>query len=307
MTTVYRGMCAWCFRSFKSSRAGISQRHGWVEVSAADVGKFMMKTGGRHAGMYGLVTHSGDCEGMPFPPYELSCEGTKARLDFERRCLAAAERELERLATRPAFVEEREYGLAFASRDWRDKTVAKYAVKLVSGDDFHVVEGEPWNKHHFTYNRVLERHIHGAESARAFRLDNIALCERMIAEWKLAELHAFEARKATVHFKREGARMVYCGSRSYGLHSSAERSEVTCSRCKRALEGADKYEAAKAATAARGEKLRAWLAEHGPATPKQIKEALGFDQRALNSAVEAAGRSIERNYDPTTYEAKAVP
>lgn len=300
MTSVYCGTCAWCFREFRSARDGITQRHGWVEVSGGHLG-------GRHPGEYGNVSHSNDCGGIPFPPYELSCAGTKARLTHERACLAVLEKRLAYYATRPDFVVRRAFRI-----DWRAarEPDAEYEVKLVPGDDFEVVESKDyWNKHRFSYEQVLKGYVDKAESEREARVEAIAFCEDKIATWKEAELREYEVRKATVHFKREGARMPYCGSRSRGLHTTADEAVTTCSKCRRGIETAKREVEARDAVKARGMALYDWLVAHGkPASPKEIKAALGFDQKALNSALEAERRRINTNYgaSTTTYVADAI-
>lgn len=299
MTSVYCGTCAWCFREFRSARDGITQRHGWVEVSGGHLG-------GRHPGEYGNVSHTSDCGGIPFPPYELSCAGTKARLAHERACLAALEKRLAYYATRPDFVVRR----TFALGNWRTgKDNTEYAVKLVSGDDFEVVEGKDyWSKHRFVYEKVLGGYVDMAENEHRAHVAAIAFCEDKIATWKEAELREFEARKATVHFKRDGARMPYCGSRSYGLHTTADEAAATCSKCRHGIETAKRETAARDAVKARGVALYNWLVAHGkPASPKEIKAALGFDQKALNGALESERRRINTNYgaSTTTYAADA--
>jgi len=82
--------CPCCFRPMALNSDGKVVRHGWQEQ------------GGRQAGSYGNAWHVGQCFGVGYEPYEMSCQGTK---DFHEHLLktkAQMERELATLEARPA-------------------------------------------------------------------------------------------------------------------------------------------------------------------------------------------------------------
>jgi hypothetical protein len=320
--TIYRGTCAWCFRDFSSTNKIMTQRHGWKEVNAADVaaGKFMVAVGGREVGSYGNVVHMGDCGGMPFPPYELGTDGTKARLAHEKEQLVAWNRKLSKLAERPDFIETGKVRMG----NWRTKD-AEYQVKVRDGDDFEVDKGN-WSKDRYKYERIHARYTAAVEMNIRAVEDNIKFCEKMIAKWKLDELKPFEARKATVHLQtvyrnRKGS---LCGNtKSYGLTMTEDEAEVTCTRCQKTMDSIAKERAERNGAKDNGRAIYDWLWENhsiagdavatGGVPAKVIKTALGLTQKEFNKAVETlerydakrnGGDFIGQNYDsPITYYA----
>jgi len=132
---VYRGTCPWCFREFRSSRESCTQRHGWMEVS---YGGGHARVGGRRVGSYGNVAHSGDCAGIPYPPYELSPEGTKARLRYEKNCITSCDANLAKLAKRPELFVERVRKIYDRHSGHRLDVDAPYCVRLRPGDKFTI-------------------------------------------------------------------------------------------------------------------------------------------------------------------------
>jgi len=293
----YLGTCPWCFRAFRSTRERCTMRHGWNEVSFGIKGAHL---GGRRVGEYGNVNHSGDCSGMPFPPYELSPDGTKARLAYELAGVAACEKALATLATRPPLTTERSYSVYERSRTrfGHTRIDIPYSVRLLPGDEFTLDLGPNDNGYgsrteDFSYESSLLAAVHERESLKADFESKAKFCEKKIATWKLTELPEFEARKATVHYRSNPKRPPWCGSKSYDISSSENADEVTCTRCLNAMETSRAEDAAIATEKANARRVYDWVKEHnrfghGPTTSKAIKAALGLDTKAFNRAVERA-------------------
>jgi hypothetical protein len=82
--------CPCCFRAMALDSNGRVVRHGWREA------------GGRRVGEYGNTWHVGQCFGVGYEPFEVSCQGTK---DFHAALLrtkAEMEKGLATLEARPA-------------------------------------------------------------------------------------------------------------------------------------------------------------------------------------------------------------
>jgi hypothetical protein len=82
--------CPCCFRAMALNKGGLVMRHGWQEQ------------GGRRAGSYGNAWHVGECFGVGYAPYEVSCQGTKDFREVLLRTKAQMEKGLATLEARPA-------------------------------------------------------------------------------------------------------------------------------------------------------------------------------------------------------------
>jgi hypothetical protein len=304
---VYLGTCAWCFRVFRSTRERCTQRHGWNEVSYNFTGPVL---GGRRAGEYGHVQHSGDCGGMRHPPYELSTAGTEARLVHEKACVAQTVKTLAWLAEKPELILNREYSIYVNHRTCS----VPYCVRLRPGDAFSIELGD-WPRE-FSYESAWLECVRKIEAEKAYHEKDVAFCAKKIADWKLTELPEFAPRKAVVHYRTDPKRRTpWCGSKSYGISISDDADKVTCTRCVKSLESIRAERAAVDVEKADARRVFDWIKEHsghGPATSKIIKAALGLDTRAFNRAVERAShwRSClgadyvsSSNSTPATYSA----
>lgn len=298
--TSYRGTCAWCFASFKSTRDKVSQRHGWQEVGRGGFG------GGRRVGEYGNVFHSGDCPGCTYSPYEVSAAGTKARLKVEQAQLAACEKYLAHLATRPPLVTTgRVYLRVRGKHGYMQTAKFPYQVKLQPGEKLEVQTGEASHEREsFSYERTLQRRTLETEQEQRQLKHNIEFCEKKIAEWEPREMAEYAPRKQTVHYAaRRGS---YCGNqKSYGLATTENREEVTCSRCLKSLASDDARADAARETRELGDRIHAYLTENGPATRKQACDALGITTKAFNQAIDRREKwsaKVGEKYIGTVYE-----
>lgn len=270
-----RGTCPACmgeFQLYGTEVKPVVGKHGWREV------------GGRRVGVYGLAEHVGECFGVDWAPFELSPEGTWAFLNqvVYPRCLAHLSY-LERLAARcDVFVTDKV--------DGKDTRVALTPTNEAGSKRVEVYRLGRYVSE-TRYEKVRESKI--AETEGAYRQDFSVgqnLC-RLALAWKLQDLKDGSPQGPTVHFKNEGARVPYCGSRSYGLSTTEVETDVTCSRCMKAIEADHKADAARAALEADAAALTEHLRSLGkPQTKSQIKKALGWDTKRVNRAVDQAER-----------------
>ena len=312
----YRGTCAWCFREFQSSGAKITQRHGWQEVSTSS-----WALGGRTAGSYGNVSHNGNCSGMNYQPYELSPLGTEARQKQSQGLADNCAKRLVELAARPDLLSAGKADLGYNSRTYKHE-YAEYGVRLAPGEVIEVEAGtEKWHSPDVhNYEEILKVRIAETEAAKARYEDDVVFCKKMIAAWTLKEMKEFAPRKATVHYKNEGKRVTYCGSKGF-VDSTADEDMVTCSRCIKVIEKYAEAKAEKQAAKDNGLRIHAWLTDNGTAPAKAIKKTFDLDQKQFNKAVEAldkfsvrkgrnntGGLYVGKNWDakPATYYAGKV-
>jgi hypothetical protein len=273
----------------------VMTRHGWQEQ------------GGRQVGVYGQAWHAGQCFGVGWTPFELSTAGTVAFITqvlFPRAL--TQENALAHLATRPPLIidfENEGYlpGSSLVGKS-REKYKAPYQARLVDGfpgaprTTLYVGNESIYLVGLSSYQDALQSEIdqHRAllGSLRREALD----CFAAISTWKLGELRD-EERVPTRHYKNEGARVPFCGSRSHGIFSTDDESIVTCSRCKKALD-ADKALAAKnAQVRADSAALTEWLTKLGKhAKIAEIKKGLGWDTKRINAAFDVARRAKKADH-----------
>lgn len=276
MTTMLqlRGTCPACFGEFQlHDDAGktIVGRHGWQEI------------GGRQVGVYDRVTHDGSCFGADWAPFELSPEGTWAFLRevvFPRALREQAWLDKLQTSTPPLPVTE-----------WSDEKREQVQVILTPTNEKgkRILYGSslgPTTAYERAHKNETERttRLLGAIKDDGTRLYDAA------ANWKLCPLKDGTPKGPTVHFKNEGARLPYCGSRSYGLHTTTSENAVTCSRCLKGLETEKKEQEAREALQRDADTLTAYLKANGRKTKSDLKKGLGWDTKRVNRAVDRAER-----------------
>jgi len=270
MTTMLekKGTCPACmgeFHLYDKSGKIVVGRHGWTEV------------GGRQVGHYGLASHVGECFGVGWAPFEISPEGTWAYLSqmVFPTCLGAIEFS-ERLKTFPSlFIERRKEGTReteFVEVTPENAEGCKrtgYSKKTV----YEVAHA----------NKVAENDI---VFRQAFRVGSELTA--LALAWEPRDVKDAPPEGPTVHFKKEGARLPFCGARSHGLSTTHDESKVTCSRCQKALATSKRDQAVRDAIAADADTVVALLSANGPQTKAQIKKALDWDTKRVNKAIDRA-------------------
>ncbi len=297
--TTLRGLCSWCFRDFAATSGNITQRHGWQESG-----------GTRRAGEYGNVYHSGNCGGMHYAPYELSCEGTKVLLGHEVQTLAAINKTLAELAARPMLTITASVSVGYVNYQ---AITAAFQLRLVDGEERVAVQTteKPWDLQRFSYNRALARRVQAAEQAKTETENAISFLEEMIAAWKLAPLRATKTRKATVHHKNDGAKFTACGSKSHTVETTTDVAKVTCGRCAKYLAGEAKTKASADEVQVVADAIKAHLVTNGGhLSAKAIKKALPeLDKKLVTKALNKLTDRLEHKpgtvgktwHTPATY------
>lgn len=191
-----KGTCAVCFGEFAVTVRDQIQRHGWKE------------SGGRRAGHYGLTTHSGECFGVGYPPYEYSKEGTEAYLGRLEGALQAEKRTYLQLEAGPAVLtyfalaegyvrgpyglkrEQRPFQMELRPTDPSPGTEYSYALnKRIPARHTKVrVEEIGAEIRVPTYPVYLEQRLQETTSRIEGIIDAIDFCEKKVAAWKPAEL-----------------------------------------------------------------------------------------------------------------------
>lgn len=267
-----RGTCPACmgeYQLFGKDGGTVVGKHGWREV------------GGRQVGQYGLATHVGECFGVGFPPFEISPEGTWAYLlqlvyphclgqiayltRLEARCSVRVE---EKDGERTKFVEltaENEAGAKRVTLYRRTGTV-----------------------HTTRYEQVRAAKVEETEADLRRSFDVGVGLTRIALAWAPADLKDGVPQGPTVHYQNTGARVPHCGSRSYGLVTTTVETDVTCSRCVKALVVSAREAAERKALNDDADAVVALLKSGGPKTKSEIKTALGWDTKRTNRAVDQA-------------------
>lgn len=277
-----RGTCSVCFGEFDSTEISIG-RHGWKEF------------GGRQVGVYGQAHHSGECFGLGYKPFELSSEGTVAYLETRLvPYLASVERELAHLASRPTLLVKK-------AQTWEERQ-AKKPTELVE-----LTAEEP------KYNDVLARKVSDAEQEKKHITITIEKFRQIIADWKLGTLADKTAKVETVHMQiidRHNRKVATCATRRMfgqpqNLKTTTDKASVTCSRCLKSMASDAAYTAKRDGEYADAETLVTFLKGNGPATAKATKEALGWETKRFNRAVDRAGyQKVKSGWEsPTVYSA----
>jgi len=289
-----RGTCPACmgeFQLYSGDGKVVIGKHGWREI------------GGRQVGVYGLAEHVGECFGVGWAPFEISAEGTWAFLDrvVYRRCLGHLSY-LARLATCPPLL---------------DSDRGKEPVELTPTNDAGAEVVRLYRREGFftstRYEQAREGHVRQTEGLYRQDFSVGQNLTRLALAWAPAEFKDGTPPGPTVHFKKEGARLPYCGSRSYGLHTVADEATVTCLRCTKTIDDGHKAEAAKVALEADAATLTEYLRANGRKTRSEIKKGLGWDTKRTNRAVDRAGnpwkaigtiRSVYDDKKPEAFEAR---
>lgn len=282
MTKTYDGTCAWCLGHFVINGT-YPTRHGWKEHG-----------GIRRVGEYGNVYHGSDCAGTKYPAYELAPDGTIACKETAELQLARCVERLAHLATRPTLYHEDQKRIRV--RGWQ--TIgAPYGFRINDGEEITIAfDGYHANNRTYRYEDILKRNVANIEAEKRFLEGTIERLERAIDGWEKRPLVEHETAAPTRHYVPAGGRHAYCGSKSYYIITTAKEEEVTCTRCLNALAAATAEDTRIRGEEADGEALAAWLRENGPATVKELKAALGWDQKRLNKAM---NRTDRKNYhDP---------
>jgi hypothetical protein len=281
MTTMLqlRGTCPACFGEFQlhdDSGKTVVGKHGWQEV------------GGRQVGVYHQAFHEGECFGFGWQPFELSPDGTWA------------------------FVNQILFPSALSEQSWIHRLTNEtpdLMVQVRRGRELLTIVLTPTNEEGTEeegYNDIVNgrvEYVYGTayEAERRRRLaraQNILeslmrrgaeLCEAA-SGWKLADLKDGSPKGPTVHLKREGARLPYCGSRSHGLRTTMVEEAVSCTWCTKALEAEKARLRAKEALEKDAETLTAYLRTNGPRTKSDLKTGLGWDAKRVNRAIDQAER-----------------
>ena len=301
-TTTMRGLCPACFREMDVDD-GVLHKHGWTEG------------GGRKVGEYGLAWHTGSCFGVGWAPFEVSPDGTWAYLK-ERLFPYALDVEttLGHLRGRPTLTVPYDFDTG-ESLGWGHGTRKESRRVTLKPGETKKVETSCRNGYSrtrtFDYEKELEKMITAyARELRAAKADGEATYTAADT-WKPAKLKEKKANGATVHYKRDGARAVFCSSRSHYLTTSSDAAEVlaspyACSRCRKALEAEAARKAVREAEKADGETLTGWVTKHGPAKAKTIKKALGWDTKRFNKAEDRADGVSSDWSRPKLYMTKAA-
>lgn len=272
-----RGTCPACmgeFQLFSASGKIVVGKHGWQEA------------GGRRVGVYQHAWHIGECFGVGLVPFELSPEGTWAYLAQRvyPHCLSLLSAIYRLQTSTPVLTLE------------VTRNAVKMTLKLTPDNEEGLRPGSAYR----TVNGQVEHYETTAYEAE--RLRQIARLTReseqtfehgskltvLALAWKLGELLDGTPKGPTVHFQNEGAKLPFCGTKSYGLSKTTEESSVTCSRCQKALDTSKKEQAVRDGIAVDADAVVAYLTKSGPKSKTEIKKALGWDQKRVNKAVEKA-------------------
>ncbi len=294
-----RGTCPACLGVFQLADIvgkTVVGKHGWQE------------DGGRQVGVYDVVTHVGQCFGVGYEPFELSPKGSWEFMSqvLYPRCLGHLSY-LARLASGCSLMVDHK------ESDGRITLVKLTPTNEAGTKKFYTyrVRGEFVT----AYDRERNRQV--AKVSAFLRQDfesGSTLCAMALA-WTLQPVMDGASPPPTVHFKNEGARMVYCGSRSHYLKSTAVQADTTCGRCLKALAVAAAEQVAREAVGNDADELVKLLKEQGPKTVGQMKKALGWDTKRVNKALAKADgdwrdpstRRVDHHYNgdkPDTYSAK---
>lgn len=266
--TEFLGTCPVCFNSHVVTK-GVMIKHGWMEV------------GGREVGVYGQAWHSGSCYAVGCLPFEVSCETTKKFLaEVAIPDTARWERTVARLRTRPEltvlrteYVRDDNGYVLYHKRKAVTRTVA---IVCTETNEFGAGG---------VYDNELAKELRQAEACLQSTKDLVTLLTGKIAAWAPAEMPEYHGKTVTRHLKREGAKVVACGSRSYGLVTTSTESDVTCTRCLKALATAAAEKAARDAVAADRDAFIAFVKAAGkPVSGKAVRMALGWDIKRWNKA-----------------------
>jgi hypothetical protein len=286
VATKHRGKCAWCFDEFVVEGEH-PVRHGWREV------------GNRRAGQYGNVHHSGNCPGTRFPVFEVSPKGTKARQKAARKALAECEKSLAHLATRPTLYHEDKYRIG---RINYAPIYAEFGFRINDGEELPVTIDfkKPWNIRRYVYDQILALRTNAIQGDKRFLEGEFETCQKAIDGWTTKPLAEHDPRARTIHFVPTAQQVKWhentrCSSKSYAA-TTEDESAVTCARCKKQLAGEKSKREQAEAEKADGAKALEWLKEHGPAKAKDIKAALGWDQKRLGRAL----KTVEYQLTQTT-------
>jgi hypothetical protein len=283
------------FQLHGSADAPVLGKHGWQEQ------------GGRQVGVYGRAWHTGECFGVGWAPFELSPAGTWAFLtEVIFPATLRAHGWLETLRT----------GTPTLTVEVYRKSVATTLVLTPTSPDGMVetryYAASPDGRATLTigtaYEAERQRQIGRTEMEVSRLMETGASLAKAATEWKLADLKDGSPKGPTVHFKNEGARVPYCGSRSYGLVTTTDASKVTCSRCQKALDTAAREQAERDALVADAATLTEWLRANGRKTKSEMKKGLGWDTKRVNRAVERAERPWENGkYQPGAIRSVYLP
>ena len=156
--------CPCCFRAMALDNHGKVVRHGWQEA------------GGRRVGQYGNAWHVGECFGVGYKPFEVSCDGTKGYLDWLQAVLKDEEEALERLNARPS---EMHY-------EKRVRRNMRWESEIVTVKD----DGKPLERSYGqdkTYADVLLDAIYKTEQGLKMLRQDITTLEQAIENWEPKE------------------------------------------------------------------------------------------------------------------------
>lgn len=239
MKTTTKGTCGACFRLMGVGSDGLVVRHGWRE------------SGGRRAGEYGRVYHSGACFGVGRLPFEVSAKCTE---DFVEQILSPmgtrARAVIVHLESMPTLVYE---GKTFAAnftdcRGHMQLTKSKseetwdgyfrWCVNLTPGTERQEIKCHKEDHYGVTVPSYKQYHRERLDVAKRSEEDikNDTLhCLGRIAQWKPVALVTQEKKPKTVHRRRDGGYTMMCQgvfiSSDWTGASTLVNSEVTCVRC----------------------------------------------------------------------------
>lgn len=285
--TEFLGTCAVCFTEHVV-RDGVVVKHGWQEC------------GGREVGVYGKAWHSGACFGVGHKPYEVSCEATKL---FHEQCavphLLVCTKVVAHWRTRPVFTVtltewDRDEDGAFVYDGKGNRKTRSFHVECAPDNEFgQEIFGDYYfrqkNGNITQYDHYLGKRMTEAEQELNFAQAHVDFLADKIATWAPAEMREYHGKETVRHFQAVHAqrKSSVCGSRSYGVVVTTERSEVTCTRCLKSMASMDAYAAEKAKQNGDRETVIAFLrSQPKPVSGKEIRTALGFDMKRYNKAMD---------------------
>ena len=217
------GTCSVCLRTMQL-HSDRPIRHGFSAVGVRH---------GQHGGY-----HTGPCAGTRFPHLGISTEGTQWALERERSFLATTNEALERLAKNPDLTwYPKKYDVRGGRLDLSRPVVLKHGVEAPYG-----IGAPSYESLHRSEKVQLENRRDAAERA-------IREYERVLATWSADKYPTTGAAKkvATTHMatprtnsRGETWTGILCRFTKQGFASdkiakTTEPSEVTCTRCRKAL------------------------------------------------------------------------
>lgn len=226
-----KGTCAVCFGQFLIVGGSIA-RHG-----------FSVVTQGYSRG-YGNWWHTGPCAGYSFPPYEQSKKGTEWALERVRKATEDTHAELKKLGKKGERPVEYSHEVYLGGGRSETRTVT-----IRPGDRYDSIRGLP------DYVTAWRQAQDRLETRLVGLSENEALYEQKIRDWEPAELVevAAEAKGPTLHapapWKGRDERYIGPLCQQWAMrpprgHLAKRPEEVTCVRCKKAMEkkpGATKF------------------------------------------------------------------